>query len=81
MSWLRQLVTDFSPLRPEFNPNEVCVGFVEDKVAKRQVSSYLFGLHFAIIIPPTLHTYISSAPGTISQFKATVPMNSVSADS
>jgi hypothetical protein len=70
-----QLVDDYPPRRPEFEPPSGHVGFVEDKVALGQVHSENFGFPCQSIIHRLLHTnyHVSSVAGTIGQIVAHVP--------
>jgi hypothetical protein len=55
--WLRRSVTGLSPRRPGFSPGSVCVGFVVDRVAVRQVFLRVLRVSFVSIVPPRLHTH------------------------
>jgi len=53
---LRRLIDLVSMWGPGFNSSDVCVGFVVDKVAIRQVPEYC-GIPPVTIILPVLHTH------------------------
>jgi hypothetical protein len=58
--WLRQLVASLRLWRPRFVPGSVHVGFMVDKVALGQVFLQVLLFPPVSIIPPGLHTRISS---------------------
>jgi hypothetical protein len=60
VSWIRQLVTGLLPWRPGFMTSLIHVRFMVDKVALGQFSSQSSLAFPCRIIPPGLHTHVSS---------------------
>jgi len=58
-SWLRWLVTGFSPRRYGFSPRSVHVRFLVDKLTLGEVFSELLGFHLSVSTV-AFHTRISS---------------------
>jgi hypothetical protein len=63
--WLRWLAAGFSQRRLVFAPWSFHVGFVVDKVSLGQVRLRVLWFSPVRIIPPGLHTHISSGPKTM----------------
>jgi hypothetical protein len=75
--WLKRLVARLSPRRPGFGLGSVHVGFVVDKVALGQVFLRILWFSPVNIIPPGLHTHISSGGRTIRPLVAAVQRHSL----
>jgi hypothetical protein len=75
--WLRELVAGLPPRRPGFASGSVHVRFMVDKVALGQVFLRVLRFSPVSIIPPGLHTHISSRGWTIGPLVATIQRHSL----
>jgi hypothetical protein len=73
--WLRSLVAGLSPRR--FSPGSIRVGFVVDKVALGQVFLRVLRFSPVNIIPPGLHTLVSSEGRTLGPLVTAVQRHSL----
>jgi hypothetical protein len=60
IQWLKQLDADFLLQKPMFDPKQIHVGFVVDKVVTGQVSLGVFQASPVSNIPPMLQTLFHS---------------------
>jgi hypothetical protein len=60
VQWLKRLDADLLPQKPMFDPKQVHVGFVVEKVAIGQVSFGVFQFSPVSTIPPKLQTLFHS---------------------
>jgi hypothetical protein len=71
------LVSRYKVLRPGFSPSAVHIGFLLDKVSLGQVILRTLGFPLSIIIPQTLHIYLSPGAGRRDTFTVSVPRDCV----